>query len=100
MSGPPNYYRGAGTGNGTRFQTDHRVKKMKAKKNDHNEDNMVSIFDNTPIDMMPSVKKSANFAKSGNRMGMQTDIGIGYVNYINGVPVSIQLNKAELMNSS
>ena len=73
---------------------------MKAKKNDHNEDNMVSIFDNTPIDMMPSVKKSANFAKSGNRMGMQTDIGIGYVNYINGVPVTIQLNKAELMNSS
>ena len=66
--------------------TDHRVKKLKAK---NHEENMVSIFDNTPIDMMPSVKKSANFPQGATRKGMQTDIGIGYVNYINGVPVSI-----------
>jgi hypothetical protein len=41
--------------------TDHRVKKLKAKNHVMNEDNMVSIFDNTPIDMMPSVKKSTNY---------------------------------------
>lgn len=60
IRGTPNYYRAANTGNGSRFQTDHRVKKMK-NKNHRMEDNMVSIFDNTPIDMMPSVKKSSNF---------------------------------------
>lgn len=64
MRGTPNYYRGAGTGNGTRFMTDHRVKKLKAK-NHGIEDNMVSIFDNTPIDMMPSVNKSSNFTQGG-----------------------------------
>lgn len=67
---------------------------------------MLSIFDNTPIDKMPSVTshKDSGFGGRFDRRGKFNTRGgdrghdpsqgaaPGYVNYINGVPVSIQLD--------
>jgi len=64
---------------------------------------MLSIFDNTPIDKMPSVNshkgsgpggkfdRRGKFNTRGEDRGLDPSQGAGpgYVNYINGVPVSI-----------
>ena len=69
--------------------------------------NMLSIFDHTPIDKMPSVTshkdsglgttkfdRRGKFNTRGGDRGVDPTQGAapGYVNYINGVPVSIQLD--------
>ena len=72
----------------------------------------VSIFDHTTLDQMPNVKVPAlggnparrkkEAASSANKYkGPPIDLGggMGYVNYVNGVPVSIQLNEADLVAS-
>jgi len=70
----------------------------------------VSIFDHTTLEQMPNVKvptltgnparRKKEAASSANKYkGPPIDLGggMGYVNYVNGVPVSIQLNEADLV---
>jgi len=52
----------------------------------------VNIFDNTPLHMMPSVNNSGSMiGKTDLKSQLQQNTTLGYVNYLNGVPVSIQL---------
>jgi hypothetical protein len=74
--------------------------------------NHASLFDNTSNERMPSVLKTPEAARVRPRNIMSTDQqrgyrgppvnignGMGYVNYVNGVPVSIQLNERDLLAS-
>ena len=50
----------------------------------------VNIFDNTPLHMMPSVNNSGSIiGKADLKSQLNQNTTLGYVNYLNGVPVSI-----------
>ena len=60
----------------------------------------VNIFDHTPLENMPSIKgtrsiKKANFSQTVGpaKKKLRKEQEFGIVNYINGVPVSIQINQ-------